>query len=139
MVTHKIVYILKNEQVYGHDCDASNEITNVTDISRSSRLYEQLNNTFELNGDCADVCSVQDSKFNTIFVVAITTYEIATAFYGLLFDTIGTGYTRILITISETIGLVFLFFVDENNPDYLYPGTILISMSGIMVLGRFHS
>ena len=61
-----------------------------------SRLYEQLNNTFELNGDCADVCSVQDSKFNTIFVVAITTYEIATAFYGLLFDTIGTGYTRIL-------------------------------------------
>ena len=64
--------------------------------SDKSRIYEQFNNTFELNGDCADVCSVQDSKFNTIFVVAITTYEIATAFYGLLFDTIGTGYTRIL-------------------------------------------
>ena len=138
--------------------------------SDKSRIYEQFNNTFELNGDCADVCSVQDSKFNTIFVVAITTYEIATAFYGLLFDTIGTGFTRILrrffihspsghpffdfgkvqfvkflmknrfkITISETIGLVFLLFVDENNPGFLYPGTILISMSGIMVLGKFQS
>lgn len=41
---------------------------------------------------------------------------------------------RFKITISETIGLIFLFFVDENNPNYLYPGTILISMSGIMVL-----
>jgi len=46
---------------------------------------------------------------------------------------------RFKITISETIGLVFLFFVDESNPDYLYPGTLLISMSGIMVLGRFQS
>ena len=46
---------------------------------------------------------------------------------------------RFKITISETIGLVFLLFVDENNPGYLYPGTILISMSGIMVLGQFQS
>ena len=46
---------------------------------------------------------------------------------------------RFKITISETIGLVLLFFVDENNPGYLYPGTILISMSGIMVLGQFQS
>ena len=46
---------------------------------------------------------------------------------------------RFKITISETIGLVFLLFVDENNPGFLYPGTILISMSGIMVLGKFQS
>ena len=46
---------------------------------------------------------------------------------------------RFKITISETIGLILLFFVDENNPSYLYPGTILISMSGIMVLGKFQS
>jgi len=60
---------------------------------------------------------------------------LANVFLGCLFDNIGTGYTRILITFTQTLGLLLMFFVDPSRPWLLYPGTILISVSGLMILG----
>merc|ERR1712126_663956 len=93
-----LVYILKEEKIFAELCDEP----------ASGRVIE-------LGPECQKGCAAQDARFNKIFVIAVTTYELASAFLGWIFDTIGTGYTRILIIIMETCGLLMLALTSPST------------------------
>ena len=101
-------------------------LPNFIDLCREAGIYAHL---CEFN-DAANVttvksgCSEQSAMFSNLSALAGVAQNVAFVLVGIIYDRYGTLVTRVITTLSITLGLILVSFATYVN-SLLFPGFIL--------------
>lgn len=79
------------------------------------------------------LCDSQDEQFNLIFSIAIGVTGVLCFPNGLMYDRMGTRFTRIVSLITFCAGAVLLIFASPSKPYLLYLGFLCLVYGGYLL------
>ncbi|XP_072042698.1 equilibrative nucleobase transporter 1-like [Amphiura filiformis] len=106
-----LVYVLKEEGFYSHLCQNQTMHPADEDIATIS-------------------CVKQDAILNLIFTISSFVLQGSLFLFGVLFDNLGTRFTRLLLHILLVAGFVTMLLSSPSLPQLLFPGMILLALGG---------
>ncbi|XP_072042707.1 equilibrative nucleobase transporter 1-like [Amphiura filiformis] len=106
-----LVYVLKEEGFYSHLCQNQTMQPADEDIATIS-------------------CVKQDAILNLIFTISSFALQGSLFLFGVLFDNLGTRFTRLLLHILLVAGFLTMLLSSPSLPQLLFPGMILLALGG---------
>ncbi|KAL5019378.1 hypothetical protein ScPMuIL_005100 [Solemya velum] len=138
-----LVFVFKQEGIYADLCGKKNrtetsslygescEINHTAAVGIMSRCnLTDFGNEVE---DSTTICLAQDAKFNLAFTIAASVSTVIAVIFGEIHYKLGTRITRILMMLMFMTGSLMLAFVTKENPWLVFPGSIFIATSGIVM------
>ncbi|XP_041349137.1 solute carrier family 43 member 3-like [Gigantopelta aegis] len=126
---HSIVYIYK-EEGYFYTCAGQNETQ--PKLSHSSSNVTLLSGQLQTNASY--MYTTADNKFNLIFTLATAVNGLLSVVNGYLYDRFGTRFCRIILILCYLSGLSFNIAASADRPSLLFPGFILTTYGGYLIL-----
>ncbi|XP_068238801.1 equilibrative nucleobase transporter 1-like [Palaemon carinicauda] len=125
-----LVHILKTQGVFSHLCrDDFQEGWNET-LAISLSSDEEA---FTIPSAIARGCRAQDERFALIGTVAMVLYSTPGILIGYGLHHLGQAFTRITSSVLISLGFVLLSLTSKETPDYLWGGSIFVSVGGNMI------
>ncbi|XP_030832757.1 solute carrier family 43 member 3 isoform X2 [Strongylocentrotus purpuratus] len=137
-----LVFVLKDIGYFGKDClQTGDDVT--TPASSSSASPRPPNedhgsidddDAYFTNSSSLVACPTQDASLQLMYSVAIACQLFSFFPMGVLFDILGTRFTRLLFSVLLLAGNLLMGFSSPELPGLLYPGTILMVAGGTAVI-----
>ncbi|XP_064116020.1 equilibrative nucleobase transporter 1-like isoform X1 [Macrobrachium nipponense] len=128
-----LVHIMKTQGVFRHLCPdeflGGGNKTAVTSLS-----WNETADGGDAHGlEFTRGCRAQDEQFTLIGTVAIVMYTTPGILVGYGLHHLGQAFTRITASVLISLGFVLLSLTSEATPNYLWGGSILLSVGGNMI------
>ncbi|KAL5019380.1 hypothetical protein ScPMuIL_005102 [Solemya velum] len=139
-----LVFVFKQEGIYADLCGGHNRTETSSLYGESCKINHtgavgnmSRCNLTDFGNDVEDsptICLAQDAKFNLAFTIAASVATVIAVIFGEIHYKLGTRITRILMMLMFMTGSLMLAFVSKENPWLVFPGSIFIATSGIVLM-----